>query len=511
MEVRERLRAVMSAWLSTFVREFRSQLEKLPEDKQKLVLRGNDFRAPCQILMFWILEPQYQYVIVVRDPRIPYNLIKIYGPATLATMASEADTMLKDRWFDGVPRLIDPSVEQQYKKILEEHLLGLIRTLPNAATWLPASAKNEIQVVKRAGEELTYFTWSIFGNLLGQHPLEFAVKAVANPVIGYEKVETREENQESVKAATTSPNPQPTRPGFLSALYPPIWLGEPLTFEFRDRVDGIYITPSSRKFRCVYKERELTIMQNGVLTMIEPERATCLGLLNEIMCTALLLGFPSSAIRDEDLSEALFYDNGELGSCSLGVSERRRQSIEEEFSAISEEEFETFRQLSEADLKKVIETAEGSTKDPQQSDYAKWFIDAYSYWEEANHDHSIMKTWLIFEKHAWALWDGYAKESLRRGNNRSTQGKPPMKKLLEDLFRGNRIAEAEYRKLDRLRDQRNKIMHEGRAATREEAEAFLALGEDLTRRKMGISKEISQNQNRWFAILRDSTKKERGR
>jgi hypothetical protein len=246
--------------------------------------------------------------------------------------------------------------------------------------------------------------------------------------------------------------------------------------------------PSSRKFRFVYKERELAILQNGVLTMIEPDRVTCLGLLNEIMCTALLIGIPSSAVRERDLSDALFYDNGEVGSYSSGVSKNRLQSIEKEFSAITEDEFKTFRQLSEADLKKVIETAEHSTKERRQSDYAKWFIEGYSYLEEANCDHSIMKTWLILEKHTRALWDHFEEESLRPGRNRARQRRPPVERLLKDLFKGGRIVKAEYRRLDWLRDQRNKILHEGRAATREEAEAFLALAEDITRQTIGVSK-----------------------
>ncbi len=487
LEARERLRDALKTWLSTFVREFRSRLEKLPEDSQKLVLRGNDFRVPCQIFMFWVLEPQYQYVIIIREPRIPYDVIKIYGPASLATMVSEADTMLNEPWFDSTPE-VDPSVEQHYKKIVEEHLSGLVENLPQFATKLPVGEKNEIHVVKRTPEESTYFTWSIFGNLLTQHPLQFAAKTVADSVSRHEMSDTRRQNPESVKTVTTDPSPAPVRPGFLSAFYPPMWLGEPLTFGFRERVQGIYIPPSSMKFSCVYKGREVTILRNGVLTMIEPDLSTCLGLLNEIMCVALFLGIPSSAVRDQDVSEAMFYDNGELGSYSLATSEIRRRSIEKEYNSISEEEFNQFKVVSETDLNQIIDTAEQTIKTAEQANYANWFIDAHSYVKEADYNQSTMKSWLIIESHAKALWRHYEAELGRIPGDQRNLRRLSMKKVLNDLRRGKRITQNEYLKLDGLRNLRNEIVHRGRVATREEAEIFLTLAEDHTRSNLGISK-----------------------
>jgi hypothetical protein len=485
---REKRANALRIWFATFLREFRSQLEKLPEDQQKRVLKGNDFRIPCQIMIFWMLEPQYQYVMIIRDPRIPYDVIKVYGPALLATMTSQAETMLKDPWFDASQATIDPSVEKEYKNILETHLLGVIRTLSEAATSIPVPEKNKVTVVKRVSEESKFFEWSIYGNILRQNPTEFAAKTVADRLTRTDDSVIQENTGTAV--ATHIPSIlQPTRQGFLSAFYPPIWLGEPLSFGFREKVDGIYIPPNSRSLRCAYKGRELTILRNGVLTMIEPERSTCLTLLNEIMCTALLIGIPSSAVRDQDLAEAMFYDNGELGSYSLSLSDERRQSTEKEYSAISEEEFKIFSQLSEVDLKKMIETAERSTVDPMQSDYAKWFIDAYSYWKQKDYDHSVMRSWLTLEKHAIALWEELSRENSKQGRKATRERRPPMEGLLKDLLRGKAISGADYRKLNDLRDTRNKIMHKDHHAKREVAEEFLAFAEDLTRKKLALSKK----------------------
>jgi hypothetical protein len=366
----------------------------------------------------------------------------------------------------------------------------VIGTLPAVAKNFPVQAKNKVDVVKRAGEKSTSSEWSIFGNLLGQDPVEFAAKTLADRIALRESF-VAQGKTDSAKSSIIPSVPSATRPGFLSAFFPPIWLGKPLTFGFREKVDGIYIPPSSKRLKFVYKRRELTILLNGVLNIIEPERLTCLGLLNEIMCTAHLLGIPSSAVRDQDVAEATFYDNGELGSYSIGLSEQRRQSIQKEFSTISEEEFKTFTQLSEADLRKIIETAEKSTADPTQSEYAKWFINAHSYREQGNYDHSVMNSWFIIEKHATVLWEDLQGEARKGAKTSSQQRGPLMGKLLVDLLKGNKVSKTDYHRLDGFRVIRNNMMHNGYHASREEAENFLALAEDLTRRELSLSKRAS--------------------
>jgi hypothetical protein len=475
----------MRNWFSTFVKEFRTQLEKLPEEQKNVALKGNDFRAPCQIMIFWLLKPRYLYAMILRDPRIPYDMIKVYGPAFLATMTTEAEKMLGDRWFESLPSPIDT-----YKEILQPHLLRLIANLPQVTTGMPADVKNKVDVVTRAGEGSTFFEWSIFGNLLGQDPIEFAAKTVADRVTQHERSVTQAKMTSETSTVVASP-PTATRPGFLSAFYPPIWLGKPLTFGFREKVEGIYIPPSSKRFRCLYKGRELIISLNGVLTIIEPERPACLGLLNEVMCVALLIGIPSTAVRDQDVAEAMFYENGELGSYSYPLSEQRRVSIQKEFSSISEEEFKTFGQLSDQDLKKIIETAERSTADPTQSDYARWFIDAHSYLAQGNYDHSVVNSWLIIERHSIVLWEDLQRELGKPSKTPPSQYGPPIGRVLSDLLKGNKVSKTEHDILDDFREFRNDMLHNGYHASRERAEEFLATAEDLTRKELGLSRPAS--------------------
>ncbi len=488
MEASEKLHNALRNWYTTFLNEFRSRLRNVPEHKKPIFLAGNDFQFPCQILVFWVIEPQYQDVVIIRDPRLHDDAIRIYGPVSLATMSAEAEKMINDPWFEGVEEPARSELNQQYKKIIEDNLLGLVGTLPQIAAKMPSLARNQVNIIKRAAEKSTHFTWAIFGNLLYQNPLELAAKTINDPLTRYEEMERQSKIQKPTDTATIVKEPDATKPGFLSGFYPPIWLGEKLTFRFRERLDGIFIPPWSKILRLNYKGRRLYIMRNGLLTITEPDRANCLNLLNEIMCTAFLLGIPSTAVRDDDVSEALIYETGRHASYYVDLSERTRQTTDKQFNTISEEEFSSFRVIDESDLKHLVETSERCTQSDLQTDYAKWFINSHTYWEEAEYDHSITRSWLIIEKHARSLWIKSQGELLSGMKGATVQSFPPMKKLLARLFKASRLTEDDYHILDRMREQRNDLLHEGRTATREEAATFLTMGENITRETMGIPK-----------------------
>jgi hypothetical protein len=485
---RERHNKALVAWLSIFLKEFRSRLVQVPEEKKPIVLKLNDFREPCLILVFWVLEPAYQYVLVVRDPIIHNDVVKVYGPASLATMSSEAEKMLKDDWFEGIAEPDKSNLDLRYKTVVEQRLLEVVGRLSESAAQIPPLARNQINIVKRAAEGEPHFTWSIFGSLVNQHPLELATKTVADPISQYEEIEKQNASKKGDTAPLGPVEPEPTEPGFVSAFYPPIWLGDPLTFGFRERLDGVYLPPRSKVFRSDYKGRPLTIMRNGLLIMIERDQATCLRLLNEIMCTATFLGIPSYAVRDTDLAEATFYKNGDRASYSFPLSEHRRQSVGKEYGTISEAEFSIYKQVTETDLQRLLEIAASSTKELDRSNYAIWYIDARTYFEESNFEQAATKSWLVLEKHIRELHGSFERDTL--GGKVNTQGGRlrilSMERVLLDLREARRISEQDYKNMDRLRILRNSQLHDGRRPMKEEAEEFLKSAEILTREKMLI-------------------------
>ena len=343
LEAREKLNANLNAWLAVFVQEFRRRYDALPEESKKRLSALSDFRAPCQIFVFSATEPDYQEILVIREPTIPNDAIKVYGPASSESMISEAEEMVNDRWFNSAPEPARSELERQYKALVQSQLLGILNGLPQARLRLPARKDEGMPMIKRGETNSRYFIWTVFDSLLRFHPGALAAQTVSDAVRPGEVGQPPEPSQVEVKPSQASAESRPTRPGFISAFYPPIWLGEPHTFTFREKLDGHHAHVRSKQIRLAYKGRELTVMLNGLLTVMEPDRETCCNLLNEIMCTALLLGVPSTSVRGNDLADVLFYDDGNLELYSMEVGERRREVFAAEYAPIREEELRRTR------------------------------------------------------------------------------------------------------------------------------------------------------------------------
>lgn len=337
-----------------FVTEFRRQYELLPNEAKRRLSSLDDFRSPCQILVFWASEPDYQDILVVREPKLTGDSIKVYGPAPPEMMVTEADSMLKDRWFESSPEPARSSLEQVYKAMVQDWLLGIIRVLPQARLSLAPRDGKGVPIIKRGSVE-----------------------------------------------------------------------------------------------------------------------------------SALLLGIPCTAVRDEDLGEAKFYDNGDWGEYSNDLGKRRTRSLEMEMSPIKEEEFSGFKLLSETDFKSTVARAEEATSIPEQSDYSRWYIDAYTYQIDGSYDQAVVKSWLIIEQHIKSMFATLApKGALPR------KILPSNDAMLKKLLKAGKISTDQYKDLDSLRSKRNEIIHRGSVTTGGESREFLEVAERLTRAITGILKPI---------------------
>ena len=485
MEGSERLNAALEQWFAAFVREFQRLYDGLPEDSKKRLSYLSDFRPPSQIVAFWAVELEYQYILVIKEPGIQVNSIKVFYPSPPESMISQADAALEDDWFDSIPEPARTVLNTKYKALVQDHLLGVLNRLPQMRLRLPPREKGGIPILQKGPDSREYFEWTIFGNLLASSGVELAARILSEAVSPGGVGQPPDPNKANTQPPRIEPPPH-TRGGYVSAFSPGIWLGPPHTFTFREKLDG-YIPVSMKKVTLVYKGRELTVMLNGLLTMIEPDRKDCGRLLSEIMCVALLLGVPSTAVRNEDLSEAQFYDSGDLAQYAMEISPRRSAILAKEHQPIREDEYQTYKLLAEDQLRDIVSKAERCTMEDNQSSFAQWYVDSQTSFEDSDYDRSILKSWLVAERHINTMWENYIKQT----RNVSRKAGSNKKDLLDDLLTWGLMTTEEHAKLDGLRIRRNDAFHSGRAAVREEAREFLTVAEEITRDSLGILDKTS--------------------
>lgn len=488
MEARRKLYATLEAWFAAFIMEFRRQYDALSEDSKKRLSYLSDFRVPSQIVAFWAVELEYQYVLVIKEPEVQVDSVRVYGLSPPESMIPQAEAALKDCWFDSIPEPARTVLDDKYKAMAQEHLLGVLNSLPQMRLRFPPREPGRSPILQKGPDSREFFEWTIFGNLLASDATELAARILTEAVSPGGVGQPPEPRGADIQPPKIEP-PPPTRAGFVSAFSPGIWLGPPHTFTFREKLDGYFVPVSTKKVRLKYKERDLVVMLNGLLTMIEPDRQVCINLLSEIMCVALLLGVPSTAVRDEDLSEGQFYDNGDWAQYAMEISPRRTAILAKEHEPIREEEYETYQRVSEDQLRDMLSKAEKCTMQENQSSFAQWYIDAHTSFEDSDYDRCVLKSWLVIERHINTMWQAYVKRT--SGVWRKT--KSNKKEVLDNLLKWGLMTPEEHAKLDGLRIRRNRVFHSGSAAARREAQEFLKVAEELTRSALGITTGESLN------------------
>ena len=488
MESRKNSGVSLERWFAAFIKEFRRLYDSLPEDSRKRLSYLSDFRVPSQIVAFWAAEFEYQYILVIKEPEIQVDSMKVYSLGPPESMISQADAALKDDWFGSVPEPARTNLSDKYKGMIQNHLLGVLTNLPQMKLRLPPREPGGIPILQKGPDSKEYFEWTVMGNLLDSNPTALAARILSEAVRPGGVGQPSEPNQAIERPPKIEPPPH-TRAGFLSAFSPGIWLGPPHTFTFREKLDGYFIPPSMTKVRLEYKGRELTVMLNGLLTMIEPDKQTCADLLNEIMCVALFLGVPSTAVRDQDLAEAQFYDSGDLAQYTMELGPRRSAILAKEHAPMREEEYETYKPVPEDELRRIIDRAAECTVGGNQGAFARWYIDAKTSLEDPDYDRAVMKSWLIIERYLNTAWEDYVLKT--SGVSRWAGTKK--EKVLDDLLAWGLLTREEHSQLDALRDRRNKAVHSGSGPTREEAQAFLKVAEEITKAAMGFTSEPTRH------------------
>lgn len=463
------------------MKEFRRQYEALPVDSQKLVSSLSNFMPPCQVIAFWAVDFEYQFALVIKESDLTADSVRVYGLGPLEMMISQAAAALKDSWFDTVAEPAKSALDKKYKAMVENQLLGVLKSFPQMRLRIPPRELGGAVLLQRIPDSGEYFEWTIFGNMLTTNPAGLAAQIISQAAAPGGLGQPPESNQVPIQIPASEP--PPTRPGFISAFFPGIWLGAPHTFTFQEKLDGYFIPVSRTSIKLEYKGRTLTIMLNGLLTMAESDKQTCADLLNEIMCMALFLGVPSTAVRDQDLAEAQFYESGDLAQYSMDLGPRRTRILAKEHEPIREEEYNTYKPLSGDKLREIVSSAEKFTAKSDQSSFARWYIDTHTAFEDPDYERCIIKSWLIIERHVNTMWE----EHVKKTSGVSRKAGISKERTLQNLLKWKVITPETYAKLDELRERRNDALHEGSGAARKEALDFLKTAEEITKAALGIA------------------------
>jgi len=231
----------------------------------------------------------------------------------------------------------------------------------------------------------------------------------------------------------------------------------------------LYGIPVRSNFRLqelsTYKGNLTGLGTTGLIVIAEPDRSTCMTCLNEIMCVASLTGLPMQAVSEPDMGEVEVTGRGEIRSLAYPVSLTRQRFAGIEFEGTDEATLGLFREVPPQRMVEIMKAAERAIDTKVKSDCAVLCIQAGTLAGAAQYTQSFLSSWSALETHYRETFRILASGNRKPGE----KARAKVGVILKTLRSKSLIGDEEFSRVEGLRVERNRISHENRTASREEA------------------------------------------
>lgn len=472
----------ISIWLRDFITEFRKQSEKLSQEERSRISNLDDFFSPCQILLLWFRDANFQCLICTHDSNRNDMEIDVEGPIPTHEAIDRLDSILKNpAWDRGLSKEEKKHVYDKtakFSKIIEGRFLDIIHELQNQPFRKPLATS----LVGFKGLLVSRdFWWNVMGNIA-----EIDKTKIIGKIL-------KEAKKEVTRIKVKPPATPPPKSHFNSCatfFYPPIWVGKLPRKTFKEKAHGSW-TFAKKALGLEYKDRIVIINQNGLIAIDEEKIPKATRMLNEIMATSLLMGLPASAVRELEVYEAKIDPSSSTITSwrtpwgTTAYTPRTQLTL----SLLHEPTLEGRIEIEKENLVRAIRQAERISEDPDISDFLIFFLEGHGHLKNSEYSQSFIMSWFIIERHLHWLWKKFLKEEQILGKRRKKMTNPTywtIDFILEGLnFRG-RLSIEDYEVLMSLKNKRNDIIHKGKSTTLKEAEKCFKIARDIVKQRSGL-------------------------
>ncbi len=437
-------------WLEKLILRFREEVAKLPPDKQSILSEGlDDFSEPCQLLLIWLVNPEWQILLIVRSSNLEDGLIEVYGPAEFTRFHELVESKA----------LTSEIVKQAGKENVELNL-ALAENFDIPSSIISDGPKI---ITKRRVSQSPYASlWLIRGNI--------------------SHLNIREEVDKLIKDITVPTNSDHVEKiileGYGAYIYPRIWIGEfPPPTNFGERVLGRHPLSVIPKvvFQDKYKGRTLIARQDGYLGVEGKDKTVALDILNEIMSFLFYNDISNIHVMEYELSEFSLNEDHQFNMNFNFRLPRYREHLQKMLAGPIERLINLYplgtTRIDEERFNEIIRMAERVMSDRKVKACLKHLHNAHIYFGNQDYGTSFLMAWMVIE-------GIYIRDLKSKYNLPNTS----LDRLLKILREKSILSNIEYEVLDKFRQIRNSLVHEGKTPTAGETEDCLRLTKNIVKK-----------------------------
>jgi len=461
-------------WFRQTITLFREEVSKIAPDQRIKISNLDDLSSPCQVDVVWFQNERFKMdfqLIIYQHFKDRADLeICIHGPIPFYKAVDELGKILSyEKWSQELASdelyLIEDG-EKTLRRILEGKFLSALEELRRYTVSVtftesvkPAIISRKTRVTKEA------FAWFVWGNIYLKKSEE-----IINDIVGKSIVEAP---KPSPKLDTDKRVPKSDLKAYGTYFYPPVWIGEIPKKSFKEKAQRQFLKPREH-FTVEYRGFKTIIQQDGLITIVSESKIEVFDMLNEIMGVALVLGLPCYAIREPEVGE-ITIDSETLaikGHTMSLVSDRTRQvSTWGEPSYMSMMIPTTFI-LSKENIIDILNRADRITKDDELKKSLLFLLESYTHLQSSEYPQCFIMGWTVVERYIASVWDEFLKKKSISGDRRNKlRGLSwTTDDILESLNLAGEIDNQDYSDIMSLKQKRNKIIHKGEIATKDDVE-----------------------------------------
>ena len=461
----------MLEWLKEFVERFRSGSNSMTEGERRFISNLDDFSGPCQLDVFWFRHPDAQYLIVTHFEDRPDLEITVNGPYPTYEAIDRLESILDEsRWNRPLPsgdsRFVLPGDSGSFRDVIDSCFVMIVHDLQRVPFQKPIE---KVWYGSKSWLGSGAFIWFLRGDISVQSP-----SLLVQEIVDGAKLQAK---APIVAPVTTPPEPKPIIQAHGSFIFPPVWIGDEPKPTFRQRAMGGWLRFPPNAFEGTYKGRLIVANDDGFVAIAESDRTKATTLLNEIMAVRLLEGKATFSFREQEVEPATIDPaTKQIGSFGVPSLSLRASLMEERWNTPRIPVYGKRDVVSVDQFKTWITRADRVAQDPDLADSLRFLLEAYTHFQDSRYMESFVLSWVVVEKHLYALWRRFLKdEGLPRSRRDKLTNPNPwtIDFVIESLSLLKQMVPADYSNLISMKRLRNDIIHEGERVSQEQAQQAL--------------------------------------
>ena len=455
----------LKEWHENFIELFRSEFFKLSDKEKKHISNQHDYRAPYQVEIFWLKDPELQLIVETHFENMPDRQVIVNGPYDSTVFQDKVNDVLNNpRWDIPIQENSLPT-SKYYKDMLASHLHLFVKTAKEMTfrDWKKSSGYYKMWCTKYC--QITYY----HGN-----------KADLN-CYGYVQyiIDKTRQQLESPPITPTDSKISPQieySKGFAAHIFPPIIIGKRTKRTVDEILQGIKSTTASwfekALFEMIFDDVWVLVKRDGFIVLYTNNKTKALEILNTIMMILVFEELDVCIVRERELSD-MEYDSNTRRVVSVSSSEdaARNELLEE----IPDETTEYKTRYVELErMEEIFEKASMIYRDRNITENLVDLLYAITHIKNDDFSQSIIASWSIIESHL--------KEEWSQKHDIFEESKfPSTYKMINDL---EEKLKEKYVIFTELRNIRNRAVHRGKKVTRNEARMCVEISEEVVLRKL---------------------------